>query len=130
MLQIQNGRLHFNWLGQKGGKYPRYNDVRENFLWALQRFIEFVATEKLGDFRPNQWEVKYLNHIPKGTVWNAPGDWDFFRPLGGVPTIEGLIQGESFVGEWHFIIPEQRGRLTCIGNMAESLSRRKRKSLF
>jgi hypothetical protein len=53
----------------------------------------------------------YLNHIPKGTVWNAPGDWDFFRPLGGVPTIEELIQGESFVGEWHFIIPEQRGRL-------------------
>jgi hypothetical protein len=58
MLQIQNGRLHFNWLGQKGGKYPRYNDVQENFLWALQRFIEFVATEKLGDFRPNQWDIR------------------------------------------------------------------------
>lgn len=111
MIQVQNGRLHFNWLGQAGGRYPRYERVREGFLWALQRFIEFVVQEKVGDFRPNQWEVTYLNHIPKGTVWNTPNDWGFFYPLGAVPTVEGLVQGESFTGGWHFVIPEQRGRL-------------------
>jgi hypothetical protein len=78
---------------------------------VLQRFIEFVAREKVGDFRPNQWEVTYLNHIPKGTVWDTPNDWGFFLSLGAVPTIEHLIHGESFAGGWHFVIPEQRGRL-------------------
>ena len=111
MIQVQNDRIHFNWLGHAGGKYPRYEKVREGFVWALQRLIEFVAQEKLGDFRPNQWEVTYLNHIPKGTVWNTPDDWGFFRPLGMTPTVEGLVQNESFSGTWHLVIPEQRGRL-------------------
>lgn len=111
MIQVQNGRLHFNWLGQAGGQYLRYENVRGGFLWILQRFIKFVGPEKMGDFRPNQWEVTYVNHIPKGTVWNTPNDWGFFRPLGAVPTVEDLVQGESFSGEWHFVIPEQRGRL-------------------
>ncbi len=111
MIQLQNGRLHFNWLGQAGGRYPRYESVREGFVWALQRFTGFLAQEKLGDFRPNQWEVTYLNHIPKGTVWNTPDDWGFFGPLGVVPTVEGVAHGEGFTGEWHFVIPDQRGRL-------------------
>jgi uncharacterized protein (TIGR04255 family) len=111
LIQVQNGRLHFNWLGQAGGSYPRYDKVRESFVWALQKFIEFIAAAKFGDFRPNQWEVTYLNHIPRGTVWNTPREWDFFRLLGPLPEIEGLVQGESFGGEWHFIIPEHRGRL-------------------
>ena len=32
-------------------------------------------------------------------------------PVGTLPTIEHLVQGESFAGGWHFVIPEQRGRL-------------------
>lgn len=111
MIQVQDSRLHFNWLGQTGGQYPRYEKVRAGFVWALQRFIEFVDQEQVGDFRPNQWEVTYLNHIPRGTVWNTPNDWGFFRPLAAVPTIGDLVQGESFEGGWHFVIPEQRGRL-------------------
>jgi uncharacterized protein (TIGR04255 family) len=111
MIQLQNSRLHFNWLGQAGGRYPRYESVRDGFVWTLQRFIDFVAQEKVGTFRPNQWEVTYLNHIPRGTVWNTPNDWGFFLPLGAVPTVEHLVRGESFQGGWHFVIPEQRGRL-------------------
>lgn len=111
LVQVQNGRLHFNWLGQAGGPYPHYEKVREGFLRVLQRLVEFVAAEKLGTLTPNQWEVTYLNHIEKGTVWNTPRDWGFFRPLTGLPAIEGLIQSEGFGGEWHFVIPERRGRL-------------------
>lgn len=111
MIQVQNSRLHFNWLGQAGGPYPRYRNVRAGFVEALERFSAFIGRENVGDFRPNQWEVSYLNHIPRGSVWNTPRDWGFFRPLGGVPTVEGIIQDESFNGEWHFVIPERRGRL-------------------
>ena len=111
MIQIQNGRLHFNWLKQTGGVYPRYESVRENFVGTYKRFTDFVNREEVGDFRPNQWEVTYLNHIAKGTVWNTSNDWGFFRPVSAVPTVEGLVQGESFSGGWKFVIPEQRGRL-------------------
>jgi hypothetical protein len=85
--------------------------VREGFAGALQRFTEFLAQRNLGDFRPGQWEVTYLNHIPQGTVWSTPDDWRFFRPLAPTPAVEGAIRGESFSGAWHFAIPDQRGRL-------------------
>ena len=111
MIQVQNGRLHFNWLGESGSDYPRHEKVRDGFDAALRRFIEFVGKENLGDFRPNQWEVTYVNHILKGTVWNQPDDWTFFRLAGSLPTIENLVQGESFTGEWHFRLPDKRGRL-------------------
>lgn len=111
MIQVQRDRLHFNWLGQTGADYPRYEKVREEFASVLRRFMEFVRAEGLGPFCANQWEVTYLNHIPKGTIWNTPRDWGFFSPLGAVPSIPGLVEGESFAGEWHFVIPENRGRL-------------------
>lgn len=111
MIQVQNDRLFFNWLGQDGGSYPRYESVRAGFNCALDQFTAFVAQEQLGMFRPIQWEVTYLNQIPKGTVWNTVEDWRFFKPLGAVPTIGGLIEGESFAGNWHFVIPGKRGRL-------------------
>lgn len=111
MIQVQNSRLHFNWLGQQGGKYPRYSKVRDGFLSTLSCFVAFVTAEELGEFAPNQWEVTYVNQIPRGTVWNTPDDWGFFKPLGGVPTIENVVDGESFGGEWHFVIPPKQGRL-------------------
>jgi len=111
MIQLQNDRLHFNWLGESGDPYPRYDEVRKGFDWALNKFREFVGQQNLGDLQPNQWEVTYLNHIPQGSVWNTPKDWNFFRPLAGVFTVDGLVEGESFGGEWHFVIPDRRGRL-------------------
>ena len=41
----------------------------------------------------------------------SPSDWSFFKPINSIPTIDGLIEAESFSGEWHFVIPEERGRL-------------------
>jgi uncharacterized protein (TIGR04255 family) len=111
MIQVQNGRLHFNWLGKGGEAYPRYEKVQSEFAPLLKRFEQFLSDESLGEFRPNQWEITYVNDIPQGTVWNTPADWRFFKPLAAVPTIEGVAEGESFGGQWHFVIPPQRGRL-------------------
>ena len=111
MVQVQHGRLHFNWLNEGHASYPRYGRIRDGFNDVLQRFMAFIGRERLGEFRPNQWEVTYRNSIPKGTVWNSPSDWGFFKPLGPVPTLPGLLEGESFSGEWHFVIPDRRGRL-------------------
>jgi len=103
--------VRFNWLGNEGVGYRRYPAVREGFKNVLEQFADFVKREKIGELRPNQWEVTYVNNIPEGTVWNKPSDWSFFQPLAAVPSLPGLAEGESFSGEWHFVIPEQRGRL-------------------
>jgi uncharacterized protein (TIGR04255 family) len=111
MIQVQNGRLHFNWLSVQGNDYPRYEAVRAGFVEQMERFLAYIHEAGLGPFQPNQWEITYINQLPRGGVWNTPADWTFFEPLRGIPTVEGVIEGEDFTGEWHFVIPEKRGRL-------------------
>lgn len=112
MIQIQNGRLHFNWLGQKGQEYPRYKGVRPRFDDTLRRFTAFVEQLSLGDILPNQWEITYVNHVPQGDLWRSPEDissiFDGLPILRDSPT---ALRFEAFTGEWHFAIAPQQGRL-------------------
>jgi len=111
MIQLQNGRFHYNWMRQDSALYPRYNVIRPAFEAYLTRFMTFIQQEGLGKFRPNQWETTYINQIPEGTIWQTPSDWGFFRPLAHIPSIDSVIQAEGFTGEWTFLIPDRRGRL-------------------
>ena len=58
MLQIQNGRMHHNWLGEEGGEYPRYEAVRDEFEKYLRSFIEFASIHKL-DRKGNCLELAF-----------------------------------------------------------------------
>lgn len=111
MIQVQNNRLHLNWLGKAGGCYPRYRNICADFFTVLDQFTGFVAQNQLGDLRANQWEITYVNHIPEGTVWNTSADWDFFKLISNSPKANQLVEEESFGGEWHFVIPPRLGRL-------------------
>ena len=128
MIQIQNSRLHLNWMGREGGSYPKYARTRSEFEKLLSQFTQFVAAEGLGEFHPNQWEITYVNEIGKDSIWNTPADWRFFKPLGGLPTIVGVIEGESFDGRWHFVLPDKRGRLHTEWQFARHLSKEKEAS--
>ncbi len=111
MIQLQNGRFHLNWLGQIGQAYPRYSKVREEFVELFDKFRSFCDSHELPALIPNQWEVTYVNIIPKNSVWAAPKDWGFFKALAPLPSFDGIIAGETFGGEWRFEIPDRRGRL-------------------
>jgi uncharacterized protein (TIGR04255 family) len=112
MIQVQNGRLHLNWLGQEHPRtYPRYAKVREEFSNIVCKFSSFLKSRGLGEMTPDQWEITYVNVIPKGTIWSTPSDWTFFKLLGPLPIINGVANGETFSGEWHFEIPDKIGRL-------------------
>lgn len=111
MIQLQNGRIHLNWLGSDGDTYPHYTQMRKELETYWTDLVSFAAKQGLGKIVPDQWEVTYVNHIPKDGVWSSPADWSFFKPLNAVVSIDGLIEAESFSGEWHFIIPDRRGRL-------------------
>lgn len=112
MIQVQNGRLHYNWLGQAGPEYPRYRGVRPEFDKTWTAFREFLSSRSLAEPTPNQWEVTYVNHLPKGTVWAEPSDWfKLFPGLAGPRSSATMLALVGFGGEWHFEIEGQRGRL-------------------
>ena len=110
MIQLQSTRLHLNWIGDQGGDYPRHAATLTEFEQTYQRFADFVVAENVGPLKPNQWEITYVNHIPIGTVWQSPNDWQFFELLGSSNSAS-MVRAESFHGEWHLLIPENRGRL-------------------
>ena len=110
MIQLQNTRLHLNWLGELGGEYPRYETMRTEFEQNYRRFSDFVVAENVGSLKPNQWEISYVNHIPKGTVWQTVSDWNFFKLMGSC-NAASIVSPENFQGAWRFVIPENRGRL-------------------
>lgn len=112
MIQVQNGRLHYNWIGKRGADYQRYSVVRPAFDRIVDSLRDFLSHEKLDELRPNQWEVTYVNHIPKGPLWNTPSDWrGIFTTLPGVVAATSEVRLEDLSGSWHFEIPERRGRL-------------------
>jgi uncharacterized protein (TIGR04255 family) len=112
MVQVQNGRLHYNWLRQGEAEYPSYGKVKEEFDKAVARFSLFLEREQLGKFQPNQWELTYIDHIPRGTLWNGPEDWPkIFRKWFVVPIEHSEIKMEGLEAEWHYEIMPHIGRL-------------------
>lgn len=113
MIQVQNGWFILNWLeGDQGRPYPHYDQVRKSFDMEWQRFAIFIEDQNFGPLHPNLWEVTYVNHIPKDTVWSNSEDIPALVPtlLGKLGTLEN-IQFEDCNGNWRFEIPPEKGRL-------------------
>lgn len=113
MVQVQNGRFHYNWRKQhEANEYPRYATVRSEFDSMFERFQRFVRERELGEVRPNQWELTYVNHIEKGSLWQHPDDWAGVLPglLGSIGAIPRR-RLETIGGDWRFELEPERGRL-------------------
>jgi uncharacterized protein (TIGR04255 family) len=108
MVQVQRTRLHVNWMGN-GADYPRYEPIRQLFEEVLAKFKSYLNSLDCEELNINQWEVTYLNHIPSGDLWNSANSWTFNKLLGSVSLSECEL--ESFSGEWHWALAEQKGRL-------------------
>ncbi|MEX2315705.1 MAG: TIGR04255 family protein [Pirellulales bacterium] len=113
MIQIQNGRFFYNWLGTPGSEYPSYDLVRPEFDEQWDKFCEFVASQTSeNEVQPNLWEVLYVNHMPRGTVWNELSDLPRVLTFLRNPQIDGLnLTLDGIGGEWRFEIGSRRGRL-------------------
>ena len=81
LIQVQPDRFVHNWrkLGSEQ-TYPRYEKhIRPKFVNELAAFRQFLEREHLGEFKANQCEVTYVNHIIAGRGWERPGE--LFRVL-------------------------------------------------
>lgn len=116
IVQLQYNRLTYNWLSNdpvSREHYPRYKVIRPEFDEMLQRLRVFAADEGIGEVHPNQWEVLYVNHIQRGTLWSTPKDWHrvFRDGFIGPSEIDDNVVLESVGGTWSYEIKPQRGRL-------------------
>ncbi len=112
MIQLQNSRIMYNWVGTLGGVYPRYNVLRPEFDVLFSGFKEFARDNSLGNIQTNQWEVIYVNHLPRGTVWQDASDWTkVFNANAMLPATLGETVLQDFNGRWSYDIPGNRGRL-------------------
>lgn len=81
LVQVQQDRFVFNWRRIHGQDYPRYTHVKTSFEKNFSLFQEYLADEQLGEPRPNQWELTYVNHIPAGDGWHRHGELGLVVPL-------------------------------------------------
>lgn len=110
MVQVQNGRFHYNWI-KANEVYPHYPNVVSEFGAQWRKFQAFIAERNLGDVIVDQWEITYVNHIPKGSVWQNPADWSkLFRGLSLVE-ITQPVRAETLSAQAAFQLDKQAGRL-------------------
>ena len=106
LIQVQPDRFVHNWRKLASAQpYPRYeNHIRPTFFKELSAFCEFLKHENLGDLKPNQCEVTYVNHIVAGRGWERPGQLprvlklcagDLLEPMPG--ELEEIRMNGSFV---------------------------------
>jgi hypothetical protein len=113
LIQVQQTQFHYNWQKKEGeAVYPSFAVMSAEFECLFARFREFAAEARLGEVAPSQWEVVYVDQIPRGELWQSPADWHRVLPglFGPRLEIEGLAL-EGGGGEWHYEVPPSRGRL-------------------
>ena len=92
LVQLQRNRFLHNWRKrQPEDEYPGYVRVIENFEKYLSYLQEFLAEENLGGLVAQQYELTYINLIPKGN------GWEHLRDLGKVfPNLVSLTSQSIF----------------------------------
>lgn len=110
MIQVQNNRFHYNWR-KRDRLYQNYNNSVQAFEETWQNFIVFCGEAIASGPRPNQWEITYINHIAKDSLWSAVSDWPVVFPDISMPAskIEEL-EAAGLSANWRMNIGEA-GRL-------------------
>jgi uncharacterized protein (TIGR04255 family) len=109
MIQLQDSRFIYNWKKTEN-KYPSFAKTKSEFSRYYLEFKQFVEKLELGKIEENQWEVTYINHLPKGDLWNTPQEWVKIFPWLAFPPIIHA-EPEYLVCEWASKIGDNRGRL-------------------
>lgn len=114
MIQVQDTRFIYNWRKRAEG-YPSFDALLPEFEKRFEDFSAFVRESQVGDITLNQWELTYVDHIEKGTLWDSPSDWKDVSPFLGSISVDGQTL-ETIRAEASFILGDYKGRLTVNSN--------------
>ena len=112
LVQFQVDRFYFNWR-RRQSDYPRYDHVIKNFESVLNAIINFFAEFELGELKPIEYELSYINHIPKGQGWDTIDDLPrIFSDFVWTQTKERFLPNpEKVAWQTEFSLPEKKGHL-------------------
>jgi uncharacterized protein (TIGR04255 family) len=112
LVQFQIDRFYFNWR-RRQSDYPRYDHVIKNFESVLNTIGNFFSEFELGELKPIEYELSYINHIPKGQGWNTIDDLPrIFSDFVWKQTKERFLPNPVQVAwQKEFLLPEKKGHL-------------------
>jgi uncharacterized protein (TIGR04255 family) len=115
ILQFQPDQLLLSWVRTDSATEarPPYAKLKAEYAEVFKAFSDFAEDQDLGEIRPDLWEVKYLNQIHAGALWNEPDEWwkvvpKLFTQASGE---DGGLRFATFEGEWYYEIKPKRGRV-------------------
>ena len=112
LIQFQFDRFYFNWR-RKQDVYPRYPHVIKQFEKVLNIVEAFFDEFGLGELKPIECELSYINHIPKGEGWNTIEDLSKIFPdfVWRQTTGRFLTNPVNVAWQSAFLLPGEKGRL-------------------
>lgn len=94
LIQVQSNRIVVNWRQLDSGEtYVRFSALRELLSDTVKKLVDFLHEEQLGELKPDQAELTYVNHIPAG---NSAA---LRRPLSDFVTCWNNAPSLSWLGE-------------------------------
>jgi uncharacterized protein (TIGR04255 family) len=108
IIQLQSDRLVYNWR-KRQKEYPSFKETYPEFRGHLQLFERFVRESGLAAPFYNQWELTYVNAVPKGELWESPADWGTIFPglFVGIDTQDlGVIRRQAMCNLKFEIVPK------------------------
>jgi uncharacterized protein (TIGR04255 family) len=107
MVQVQDTRFILNWQKQTGA-YPTFEILSGEFPPLFEAFESFAKESGFGPLELNQWEMTYVNRIPKGDMWETCQDWRTIIPTAVFPpAAPDSVRGETFSGSWRYAISDR-----------------------
>ncbi len=113
LIQFQNDRFYFNWRKRKND-YPRYKNMMSNFEIVFRAVKALFNEFELGELEPIEYELTYLNHIPRGNGWETIDDLsNIFSDFHWNKSDTRFLHHPKEVG-WaaDFSFPDQKGHLS------------------
>lgn len=113
-LQLQRDYLMYAWTKvHPDAEYPRFDAVFNQFEAYLNNLKLFAEQTESGVLTPLQYELKYVNQIPRGDGWMTPGDIHEVLPQFDSAKASGkfLPQPSGLHLQWVYELPDQSGRL-------------------
>lgn len=113
LIQIQQDRFLQNWRKlTSDDKYPRFVNLYPKFIKSWELFISFISELSLGEIVPNQYELTYINHIPRGEGWTNLTDIEKIFPEFQCKTgADFLPEPENVSWRRIYRLPDNSGRL-------------------
>lgn len=112
LIQFQFDRFYFNWR-RRQDVYPRYPHVITNFESVHHTIVNFFNEFGLGELEPIEYELSYINHLPKGQEWNTIDDLPriFSDFIWKQTTGRFLPNPLNIAWQTEFPLPGNKGRL-------------------